>query len=278
MGQPLVSVCMITYNHEKYISKAIEGVLMQKTNFKFELVIGEDCSTDRTASVIKKYQKNYPDIIVARFNKENMGMMPNSFKTLAECRGEFVALCEGDDFWIDENKLQIQVDLLKRENTCSCVFHSAECQNDKLEKIAIRRPLIDENKTHAYFGIKDIIRNGGGFITTNSLLFKSYILKDMPNWMYDAPVGDLPLSLLLSLEGRILYIDKVMSVYRVMSTSSWSKSMKDTKKLKAHHDSIIRLWMHFDRYTKKKYHNQITLKLIKNSIFFYLSLFKRLFN
>lgn len=114
---------MVTYNHDKYIKKAIDSILMQKANFKYELVIGEDASTDNTAGIIKKYQDKHPDIIKARFNSPNLGAISNSIKTLSECSGKYIAMCEGDDYWTDENKLQIQYDFLENNPKYGLVSH-----------------------------------------------------------------------------------------------------------------------------------------------------------
>lgn len=111
---PLVSVCMITYNHEDFVAKSIESVLQQKINAKIELVIGEDNSTDGTVAIIQHYSEKYPDLIRARFNHSNLGMISNFVKTLEDCRGKYIAILEGDDYWIDPYKLQKQVDFLEK--------------------------------------------------------------------------------------------------------------------------------------------------------------------
>ena len=103
---------MITYNHEKFIAEAIEGVVMQKTNFQFELVIGEDCSTDNTRAICIEYQKKYPDIIRLRLPETNQGMMLNWINNINSGRGKYIALCDGDDYWTDPYKLQKQVDFM----------------------------------------------------------------------------------------------------------------------------------------------------------------------
>lgn len=109
----MLSICMIAYNHEKFISEAIESVLMQKTSFDYELVIGEDCSTDTTRKICLEYQQKYPEKIKLLLPEKNLGMMPNFIATLQSCTGKYIALCEGDDYWTDEHKLQKQVDFLE---------------------------------------------------------------------------------------------------------------------------------------------------------------------
>lgn len=111
-NKPLVSVCMITYNHEKYIKDAIEGILMQKTSFPIELIIGEDCSTENTRKIVEDYAEKYPNLIFAQYSEKNLDMMNNFFNVLQAVRSKYIALCEGDDYWTDPLKLQKQVDFL----------------------------------------------------------------------------------------------------------------------------------------------------------------------
>ena len=123
---PKVSVCMITYNHERFIAQAIESVLEQKTTFDFELVIGEDCSTDETGKIVMSYAEKYPDKVRAIFREKNIGATHNFINTLNQCRGQYVALLEGDDYWIDPMKLELQIRVMEgneKEAYCGC-FHN----------------------------------------------------------------------------------------------------------------------------------------------------------
>lgn len=127
---PLVSVWMITYNHEPYISQAIESILEQKTNFEFELVIGEDHSTDKTAEIIRLFEEKHPSFIKARYNQPNIGVIPNMIETLDECSGKYIALCEGDDYWTDPYKLQKQVDFLEANPEYNLTCHRYQTYNE----------------------------------------------------------------------------------------------------------------------------------------------------
>ena len=122
---PLVSVKMITYNHEPYIAQAIDGVLMQETDFPIELIIGEDCSTDRTREIVLEYQKKHPDIIRVITSDKNVGMHKNAHRTEKACRGKYIAFCEGDDYWIDPLKLQHHVEFLKKNQDYGMVHTDA---------------------------------------------------------------------------------------------------------------------------------------------------------
>ncbi len=110
--KPILSVCMITYNHEAYVFQSIEGILKQKTNFKYELVIGEDCSTDFTRKICEEYAQKYPEIINLLPSEKNLGICHNFIRTLNACTGQYIAICEGDDYWTDSLKIQKQVDFL----------------------------------------------------------------------------------------------------------------------------------------------------------------------
>ena len=110
---PLVSVPMITYNHERWIGQAIEGILSQKTDFSIELVIGEDCSTDRTREIVMKYQQKHPAIIRVITSDQNIGAKKNIQRTFQACRGKYLAVCEGDDYWHHPQKIQLQCDCLE---------------------------------------------------------------------------------------------------------------------------------------------------------------------
>ena len=120
---PKVSVLLITYNHEKLIGQALDSILMQKTTFPTEVVIGEDCSTDSTRDIVRAYSERYPETIRAILPEVNQGPFQNVIRTLNECRGEYIAAIEGDDYWTDPGKLQLQVDFLDAHPECSSSFH-----------------------------------------------------------------------------------------------------------------------------------------------------------
>lgn len=134
MMQPLVSVKMITYNQLLFIGKAIEGVLKQKTNFPFELLIGEDCSTDGTRDIVHEYKKKYPDMIRVITSDKNVGMKKNGLRTLKAARGKYVAYCEGDHYWHNPMKLQKQAEYLEMNPECGMVYSSYDVYHVKSKK------------------------------------------------------------------------------------------------------------------------------------------------
>jgi len=135
MVEPLVSVMMITYNHAPFISQAIQGVLQQKVNFSFELVIGEDCSNDGTREIVLEYQKKFPDIIRVITSDKNVGSMKNSDRTGKACRGRYIAYCEGDDYWHQPCKLQKQADYLESHSECGLVYSSYDVYHVRAKKL-----------------------------------------------------------------------------------------------------------------------------------------------
>jgi len=274
---PTVSVHVITYQHVNYIEDCLKGILMQKTNFPIEIVIGEDESEDGTREICKKYAEEYPNKIRLFLRDRNKSVLKengqttyfNGKLTLKTCRGKYIALCEGDDYWTDPLKLQKQVDFLEKNPDCSLCFHASKSiRNNNPENYSIHKPkkLPADNK----FEMKHAILGGGGFMATNSMLFFKEYIEERPEWMNEAPVGDLPLMLLLASKGKIGYIDDVMSVYRVMSSASaWSASMQNRARRKKHHCAILKMWTGFDNWTGKKYHRFVVRKKMKNKWNYY---------
>lgn len=206
MGDTLVSVLMITFNHEKYIAQAIDSVLMQKTNFGYEIVIGEDCSTDRTREIVLSYKWKYPDKIKLILQKENVGMNQNFIDTLKACTGKYIALLEGDDYWTDPYKLQRQVDFLEANPEYVLTFH----------KISILYPDGKLVESHCYekntFTIDDLIK--ANFVPTCSVVFRNVDL-EIPEFYRNFKIGDYPLYFQLIKHGKFYYLDFNMSTYRV---------------------------------------------------------------
>ena len=221
---PVVSICCVTYNHEKYISETIDGFLMQETDFAFEILIHDDCSEDNTQKIILNYVEKYPNIIRTVFQKENQyskGIKRVSSFLFQIANGEYYALCEGDDFWTDSRKLQIQLDAMKQYPNIGISFHPAfEFYDDKGRgKILARHFHANKLVTTS-----KVILGGGIFCPTASLMFKKEALSDLPEWFYKAPVGDYFMQILGSSHGGALYIDRPMSIYRKGHSGSWTNS------------------------------------------------------
>lgn len=248
----LVSICCITYNHEKYITDAIESFLMQKTNFNFEIIIHDDASTDNTADIIREFAKEYP-IVKPIFQSENQYSKDISISesyVYPKATGKYIALCEGDDYWVDPYKLQKQVDYMEANPSCSLCCHSGlKVNSDNSEIIEVMRP-----HKEGYISTGDIIDRGNN-LPTASFLFPRNMIKELPNFLKVSPVGDYPLVMLLASKGTVYYMDTVMSAYRVGDPGSWTSRVSS---MKAEHKieiakGIISMLDEFDKYSKFKY-------------------------
>ena len=216
--QMKVNVWMITYNQEAYIGQAIESVLMQKTTFPVEMVIGEDGSRDNTRAVIQDYCTRYPGRIRLLPDVGNLGMMGNMIRTLKACNAKYVAMLEGDDYWIDEHKLQKQFDFMEAHPDCSLCFHATEHRFPDPS----RNYLQSEYKVDTWVGLREVILYGGSFIPTFSMFYRGEYIQDLPDWLTNAEIGDYPLGIQLALNGRVRFMADVMGVYRRQAVGAWS--------------------------------------------------------
>lgn len=207
---PLVSVFVLTYNHEKYISEAIEGILMQETNFDYDIVIGEDCSSDTTRSIILDYQCKYPSKFKLLLPDKNIGALANQMAVLNACTGKYIAMCEGDDYWTDPYKLQKQIDVLE---TNSC-YSSCACQT--LVKFQTKNKsdyfysALNENSA---IDLRSIMSFEKVF-QTGSFMFRTENLIKYPDFPSNIASGDRCLFLMNALLGDVFYLKDCMTVYR----------------------------------------------------------------
>ena len=231
--KPLVSVKMITYNHEPYIAQAIEGVLMQKTDFPIELVIGEDCSTDCTAEIVMEYQKKYPDIIRVITSDKNVGMRKNGRRTERACRGKYIAYCEGDDFWIHPKKLQMQVDYLEAHSECGLVHGDIDRLHQKTgnveEGVKTARGSDFHEATDPFSGIL----TGAYVVFTCTACARRSVLEEASiaeEYLFTSPEikqGDLPRWLYISSVSDVYCFSEVFATYRILSESASHSKSRD---------------------------------------------------
>lgn len=215
MNNPLVSIAVLTYNHEKFIQQAIDSFLTQKTNFDFEIIIGDDASLDHTQDILSKYQKEHPSKFKITYHSENIGMIPNFIQTIENCSGKYIAFCEGDDYWLDETKLQKQVDFLEKNEEFSICFHEAKIFDE--ESQVLKDDFITINDKSIY-DISDLVK--GNFMHTPSVMIRNNFT--LPKWFYDLPIGDWPLYLFQVKDKKIKKLDNAMAAYRIHNQSAWS--------------------------------------------------------
>ena len=221
MSKVKLSILCITYNHAKFIRQALDGFVMQKTNFPFEVIIHDDASTDGTAEIIKENAEQYPDIIKPIFQTKNQwvqGKLPLVHFMLDKVQGEYVAMCEGDDYWTDVYKLQKQVDFLDENPDFSVCFHPVNVVwQDKSKPDSIF-------PTHEYIFNKDVLSLQDllkqNFIQTNSVVYRWNMTRD--DWpKQNFLPADYLFHLIHAKHGKIKYMDEVMAVYRKHSGGVW---------------------------------------------------------
>ena len=219
----IVTIIILTYNHEKYIKQALEGCLNQQTDFIYKIIIHDDASTDKTAEIIKEYQAKYPDIIKPIFQTENQYSKGNPISQkyiYPQIESKYVALCEGDDYWIDSSKLQKQVDFLEANPDYSICFHPVKIiYEDKPNKINI---FPDKKTLKEEITFEKLLKTN--FIQTNSVMYRWRF--DNENFKEIIPNNILPgdwyLHLCHAKIGKIGVINKIMSVYRRHNRGIWT--------------------------------------------------------
>lgn len=226
--KPLVSVIMITYGHEKYIEEAIRGVFLQKTNFPFELIISNDKSPDSTDEIVKNIIKYAPENISVNYihHPENIGMHHNFTSALRTAQGKYIAVCEGDDYWTDENKLKKQIDFLEKNEDFTLTFHNVFIRNG--ETLSTDLDYEKRLSSKDVYTIDDLSK--GNFIHTLSVVFRNMDIQ-FPEWYYTSFLGDYPIWMWLSKKGKIKYFPKKMGVYRE-NVGVWSGKSQEEREFK----------------------------------------------
>lgn len=221
---PMVSVIVLTYNQERYIEQALRSIVRQKVNFPFKIVIGDDCSSDRTVELCRKFERDFPGMICILEQEKNKGFQQNFIRTYNACKGKYIAICEGDDFWLSKHKLQRQVDILENHTEYAMCFHrvlnifekdgSKSLSNGKQKKVTSILDLASSN-----------------YITNVSILFRRGLFGDLPGWFSEVTTYDYAMHLLNAQYGNIYYLPNVMSAYRIHEKGIWSDSGIEKRQL-----------------------------------------------
>lgn len=226
MEKPFLSIVMLTYGHEKFIQQSIEGVFQQKTNFIVELIIANDNSPDETDDIVKSVISNAPSNIQINYKRHstNLGMMRNFIWALKEAKGKYVAICEGDDYWIDSLKLQKQVDFLEANADFAVHCHNFKTQNGSIVRAESH---FDTLNPATEMTISDLSKNN--IIPTLTAVFRNQELL-FPDWTLQSPLGDIILFLQVVKNGKIKYLNEKMAVYR-QNVGVWSGKKMDQQKM-----------------------------------------------
>lgn len=254
-----VSVVLLAYNQEKFIEQAINSILMQETNFNFEILIIEDYSTDNTRNIVIDYQKKYPDKIKLILSEKNNNDNKAWIDTIQNAKGTYVALLDGDDYWTSSKKLQTQADFLDSHPEISICFHNVEVYYN------------EANKSHPYYLPKPVYRISnypppltstlkdlvpGNFIQTCSVMFRSGLFNSIPNWFIDFPIGDWPLHIMNAEHGDLGYIDEILGAYRVHTGGLWSMNMSISREI-GYIEKLIFMYNTIDRHLNYQYRAEV---------------------
>ncbi len=222
----LVSICCLAYNHEDFIKETLNGFLMQKTNFPFEIVIHDDASTDKTATIIKEYVEKYPSVFNPLFQTKNQksiyksGMNPRF--NFPRAKGKYIAICEGDDYWTDPYKLQKQVDFLEKNPDFNICFTRTELlKNNQLQLHKI------PEKENGIYTFDDLLLHEN-FIATASVIFRNNFNK-IPDWFSTLPHGDMAVYLIVGRDTKIKCLQDTTAVYRIHESGVWQQQNKNQK-------------------------------------------------
>ena len=261
--KPLVSICCITFNQEAYIRDALEGFVNQKTDFAYEVLIHDDASTDRTAEIIREYEKRYPDKIkpiLQTVNQYSLGLTNVSgtwnFPRAVANGSRYIAMCEGDDYWTDEEKLQRQVDYMEAHPDCALTFHRAKVE---VQGNAVTERSMRPYKKSRIVTPEEIIDKTSGYATA-SLMFRTDMVRELPDFYVNAPIVDIPLQLLSANRGYGYYMDIPMAVYRLGGAASWTSLMKQgdyEKKQRDYAKAMKAMYQGFDEFSNKRFHDTV---------------------
>ena len=223
-----VSVHIVTYNQARFVGQTLDSVLMQQVPWKYEIVIGDDCSSDGTSDILKGYMRRHGELLRPIFRERNLGPGPNAIDTLERCRGEYIAFLEGDDYWIDPEKLRLQAEYLDRNPDCALVHHAVNHilwpGGTNLGEYPARRFRTTQPEGRLLAMVN--------YIQTCSVMFRRACLPPLDAEFRELKIGDWPLFVLLSQNGWLGYIDRPMASYRIHETNNWN-SRSTTYKSKA---------------------------------------------
>ena len=263
MNKPLVSIVSLTFSHEKYIRDTLNGFIIQKTNFEFEIIIHDDASTDKTQDIIKEYEKKHPNIFRPIYQKVNQKSKQSGNVTrivFNAAKGKYIALCEGDDYWTDPNKLQKQVDFLEKNPEYSMCFHHVKIV-DESNRI-IRDYYGQEGKKNSYV-LEDLFAHN--FIPTCSVVFRSEMIYDLPEWFGEVSFGDWVLHILNAKRGKIGFLNEVMGVYRSHPSGMWSNLPK-IEKLKREINTFNIVGSNLKLFSNFKFRKMVARRYLKLSV------------
>lgn len=256
-AEPLVSICCITYNHETFVGKTLNGFISQITDFPFEILIHDDCSTDHTKDILARFAQRYAGPIQILYEEENQfskGVNIAFDILLPLVRGKYVAICEGDDWWTDPNKLQTQISFMEAHPECSLTVHNGIRQNCATGEQTIINPFAQEgflSEDEMYFSF---MNNP----PTASFVVRTAALTCFPEYLRRAPVVDDVLRLYCYEQGPVYYFDKVMCFRSFQHRGSWNVMLQEDLRLFENYTvRLLEFYEQHDQYTNFRHHEVI---------------------
>lgn len=249
MSEPTVSVIVLTYNHQEYIGQCLDAILKQQTSFDFEVIVGEDESSDGTREICIRYAEKYPEVIrLFLRNRKDVIYIGgratgryNFIESLKAAKGKYIALCEGDDYWTDNNKLQRQADFLAANIDYSICFHDVQIFHQQ------KNQFIEDQITPRVESTTDRLDLAkGNYIHTPSVFFVNDF--EVPHWFKESPIGDWSLYMIMIGNRKIGKMNGTMAVYRVHNQGIWSTQSQDYRNEKTRES--IRLLLKYQNYPK----------------------------
>ena len=261
-----LSIHCLTYNHAPFIRQTLDGFVMQKTNFPFEVLIHDDASTDGTADIIREYEAKYPDIIKPIYQTENQysqGIKIGFTHLYPRAKGKYLAMCEGDDYWTDPFKLQKQYDALEQHPEADICAHAGDCVEAETKK---HLRYVAPKKETCIIPMEEVIEGGGGFVVTNSLMYCKELVDNIPKFRQLLSL-DYTTQMHGAMRGGMLYLSECMSAYRWLSKDSWTvKMQRNIAATLKFREKYRQMLLQLDEDTNGKYSSSIQKQLDDNQV------------
>lgn len=262
----MVTVYCLAYNHEKYIRDCLDGFVNQKVNFRFEVIVHDDASTDNTVQIIQEYAEKYPEIIKPILQKENQyskGANIGQEFLYPNFRGKYIAICEGDDYWCDNSKLQKQVDFLEENEDYVACVHPTRVDN-YMDGTSFELRAFDKDCT---VNVVDVLSKHTPIFHTTSIFYRRKVYEDVPEMCNNNEMWwDYSKLVMLALYGKIFYINEVMSVYRTLTEGSWTLRTRGKKNRSLNLDfpkAMIKALRFADEYSSYQYHTILERSILE---------------
>lgn len=207
---PRVSVCVVTWMHRDLIAQCLDSIVMQRTSFPYEVIVSDDASTDGTGEICRHYAERFPGLVRALVQQRRVGMMENTRAVATDVRGEFIAWCDGDDYWTDPEKLQLQVDALDAHPQCDLCSHGASIVEHDGAPTGRVFPAFGDRRISA----DELLRRDGGLVCTSSLMSRAHLMANAPEWFFRMPMGDYFGQAIAAFRGGAVHLGRVMCAYR----------------------------------------------------------------